>query len=95
MTTNQFTIYTANDVQGPGFLNGTTGSLIAILNACLVNGYGTGSYYKAPVGWTKPLPDVSSSVGSLPILACYQQGTGSQFTLFVNDSGANTSALGK
>ena len=86
---SQFTIYTSSDPQGPNYINGLTGSLIQVLNACLVYGYGT----KPAAGWAKPLPDISSSVGSLPILACYQQGSGSGMTLFVNDSAPNALSL--
>ena len=82
MVTNQFTIYTASDPNGPGYLYGSTGSLPTILDACLVNGY-TG---KPAAGWTKPLPNITGST-SASIYACYQQGTGSGFVLFINDSG--------
>ena len=76
---SKFTIYTAADPGSPGYLNGTTGSLISILNACLVNGY-TG---KPGAGWTKPLPDSAS------VYACYQQPTGSGDILFINDNAPN------
>ena len=97
MPVSQFTIYTNADTFGPGLLTGQTGSLTAILDACLVNGYGSGSaYYKPAAGWSKPLPNISSSVDSLPQLACYQQGaTGSQYVLFVNDSGPNITSTAK
>jgi hypothetical protein len=85
MPTSQFTIYTSQDPYGPGLANGLTGSLIPILNACLVDGYGTGSYYKAPAGWSKPLADVAGNF-PMSVLACYKQGSGSMMTLFVNDS---------
>ena len=89
MVTNQFTIYQATDIGGPGYMYGQTGSLIPILDACLVNGYGTGSNYKAPAGWTKPLPNITSSIasGNANVFGCYQQGTGSMFNLFINDAG--------
>lgn len=75
MATNQFTIYTATDINGPGPLTGTTGSLITLLDACLVNGY-TG---KPAAGWTKPIANSGSVYGA------WTQGTGSGFTLFIND----------
>lgn len=78
---SQFTIYTSNDVGGPGFVTGTTGSLINILDYCLVYGYGTGSYYKAPAGWTKPFENSGSAYG------CWRQGGGSSMSLFMNDNG--------
>ena len=74
---SQFTIYSSTDVNGPGPLTGKTGSLIQVLDACLVNGYGS----KPSAGWTKPLANISASC-----IGCYQQGAGSQFTLFVNDN---------
>ena len=88
MAVSQFTFYTSMDPQGPGPVNGTSGSLINALDACLVNGYGTGSYFKASVGWSKPLPNVSASAASIQSqLACYKQASGSGLTLMVNDSG--------
>ncbi len=83
MATSQFTIYSSSDPNGPGMLLGTNGSLVSVLNACLVNGYSG----KPAAGWTKPLPDISGS------MACYKQASGSQFTLFVNDSGPNVASL--
>lgn len=76
MPTSQFTIYTSSDTSGPGLLTGLSGSLIPILDAVLVNGYGS----KAPAGWTKPLPNSAS------VYACYQPGSGSKFNLFINDN---------
>lgn len=95
MPVGQFTIYTSSDPQGVGLITGQTGSLNNILDACLVYGYGTGSYYKAPAGWSKPIANISSSAGSLPQLACYKQASGSQFVLFVNDSGPNVTSTAK
>lgn len=95
MPSSKLTIYTSNDPQGPGYLNGLSGSLINILDACLVNGYGTGSYYKAPAGWSKPLMNYSNSVAYGPQLACYKQASGSKCTLFVNDAGPNATSLYK
>jgi hypothetical protein len=85
MATSQFTIYSSLDQYGPGYLNGLTGSLITVLDACLVNGY-TG---KPAAGWSKPFANSGSVIG------CYKQGSGSRFTLFVNDNGPQVSALGK
>jgi hypothetical protein len=96
MAVSQFKIYTSSDPQGPGLMTGLSGSLTNILDYCLVYGYGTSSYYKSPAGWTKPLPNVSSSAGQLPQLACYKNGaSGSQFTVFVNDASPNATATGK
>ena len=62
----QFTIYRSTDVGAP-VLNGTLGSLITVLDAVLVNGYGS----KTAAGWTKPY----SSSNNLS--ASYKQGSGS------------------
>lgn len=42
-------VYRSSD-QGAPVLDGTAGSLIGVLSACLVDGYGT----KQPAGWSKP-----------------------------------------
>jgi len=89
MPVSQFTIYSSADPYGPGPIDGLTGSLVRVLDACLVDGYGTGSYFKAAAGWTKPFTNWSGS------LACYKQPSGSQMTLVVNDTNPNTTAAGK
>ena len=68
---SQFTIYSSSDVGGPGLITGTTGSLITVLDACLVNGYSG----KSAAGWTKPLGTLSGSISA------YQQGSGSKLDL--------------
>lgn len=68
------TIYTSADGSAPT-LNGTAGSLVALLDAILVNGYGA----KSAAGWTKPYS--SSNYGA------YKQGSGGlDNLLWVNDS---------
>ena len=76
----QFTYYTGSDA-GATSLTGTSGSLLSVLDACLVNGYGA----KPGAGWTKPHAN-SNNVG------CYQQGTGSFMHLMVVDNALTTSA---
>lgn len=75
----QFIVYTSSDASGPGTLSGPVGTLLSILDACLVNGY-TG---KAAAGWSKPFAN-SGNMG------CYKQGTGSgsavQYNLVINDN---------
>ena len=91
MATSQFTIYRSNDAGAP-FLYGTTGSVISILDACLVNGFGSlgGS------GWTKPFPNTSSANGvHSASVGCYQQPSGSGLYLFINDNRPNGLSLGK
>lgn len=82
MATSQFTVYSSYDVSAPS-LTGLSGSLLDVLDGCLVNGYGS----KVAAGWTKPLAN-SASMG------CYKQPSGSLCTLFINDaapSGSTTS----
>ena len=62
----QFTIYRSTDVGAP-VLNGLSGSLITVLDAILVNGYGT----QPSASWTKPY---SSSANDYAI---YKQGSNS------------------
>jgi hypothetical protein len=71
-------VYKSTDTGAPQNTN-AAGSLIAILDACLVNGYGTGGDAKAPAGWTKPFSGTNK--------AGYKQGAGSNgFYLRVDDS---------
>lgn len=89
MTTSQFTIYRSTDVGAP-VLKGTSGSLVAIFDACLINGYGS----QAPAGWTQPIPHESSShyLVSGSVDGCYQNISGSGMTLYVNDDRPNGSS---
>lgn len=85
-----FTIYKSNDVSAPSFY-GTTGSYVALLDACLVNGYGS----KVGAGWTKPVPNTGSG-GTFPAsMGCWKQPTGSGFVLVVNDNRPNATSLGR
>lgn len=79
MPTSQFTIYSSDDPGAP-ILNGATGSLLSVLNGCLVTGYGA----KLPAGWKKPFPDTGSRPGS-NIVGAFTMPSGSGFTMFVND----------
>lgn len=55
------TIYRWDDASAP-VLNGTAGSLIALLDACLVAGYGD----KASSGWTKPYTGTNLAAFRMP-----------------------------
>jgi hypothetical protein len=77
MIYSQFKFYTSIDLGAP-VLSAGTGSIIDVLDACLINGYGD----KTPAGWLRPIPSMTASYR-----ACYQQPSGSGFILFVNDSG--------
>jgi len=56
--------YYRSDDAGAPVLDGNNGSLIAVLDACLVNGYGS----KPGAGWTKPFSGTN--------LAAYRMGAG-------------------
>ncbi len=70
----QFTRYASTDSSAP-VLTGATGSLVALLDATLVNGYGA----KAAAGWVKSFAGTSKAV--------YRPGAGNQFYLRVQDDG--------
>lgn len=70
--------YSSTDVDAP-ILNAEPGSLITVLNACLVNGYGT----KSGAGWTLL---GQGTAASNPYTAMYQMGSGSRCVLYVNDN---------
>jgi hypothetical protein len=72
-------VYRSTDTSAPT-LNGQVGSLISVLDAVLVNGYGA----KSSLGWTKPF--TGTNLGS------YRNGTGgNQLYLDVNDANAGSS----
>lgn len=73
-------VYQSSDVGAPQLTN-ASGSLIAILDACLVNGYGS----KAGAGWTKPY-------ASSNLIGGYQQGAGSNGFICQVDDSAGTVA---
>jgi len=73
----QFTIYRSTDASAP-VLTGEVGSLVALLTACLVNGYGA----KATAGWTLSYTGTNKAV--------YRPGAGSQHYLHVADAGGST-----
>jgi hypothetical protein len=84
---SQFTVYASTDsgaIAGSITLNGNAGSLITVLDACLVNGY-TG---KAAAGWTKPVATASN-------ITSYKQGAGALLGLVINDATPNGTSLGK
>lgn len=71
-------VYYSTDASAPS-LTGQSGALIGILDACLVNGYGS----KAAAGWTKPFSGTN--------LAAYLQGSGGNgHYLSVDDTGTTT-----
>jgi len=86
---SQFIIYKSSDTSAPSFY-GTTGSIVMLLDSCLVNGYGT----QPGAGWKKPFSNTSSVAASVnATCGGWQQPTGSGFYLFVNDGAPNVTAL--
>lgn len=85
MAVSQFKVYSSSDFGAPQ-LSGTSGSLVTVLDAVLVNGYGN----KTSAGWTKPLPNdaVTGSIG------CWQYPSGSRLILFINDAAPTNSSNG-
>jgi hypothetical protein len=67
------TIYRSSDASAPA-LSGTAGALITVLDAILVNGYGT----QPAAGWAKSFSGTNQ--------ATYRPGAGTQFYLNVNDA---------
>lgn len=68
------TVYYSTDASAPT-LSGTAGTLIAVLDACLVNGYGS----KSSAGWAKSYSGTN--------LAAYRAPSGNRFYLRIDDSG--------
>lgn len=71
------TIYRSTDASAP-VLTGQVGTLVALLDACLVTGYGA----KAAAGWTKPYTSTNAA-------AFRQGGTGIKMYLQVDDNAPN------
>jgi hypothetical protein len=76
---SQLIAFSSSDVGGPGLLTGQAGSLLSILDACLVTTYA--GHVISPA-WTKPFAN-SGNIG------CYKQGAGAGLSLLINDNGPN------
>lgn len=75
-------VYRSTDASAPQLVNGTAGNIIAVLDACLVNGFGS----KTAAGWTKAFSSTN--------IACYRQGVGSNSRyLRVTDTNADYAAF--
>lgn len=74
------TIYRSDDASAPS-LSGTAGSLITVLDAILVNGYGS----KAAAGWAKEFSGTN--------LAAYRAPAGNRFRLRVDDTATGSARL--
>lgn len=68
-------LYLSTDTSAPS-LTGTVGSMIALLDACLVNGYGS----QTAAGWAKAFSGTN--------LAAYRAASGNRFYLRIDDTGA-------
>jgi hypothetical protein len=71
------TVFKSTDPSAP-VLSGTVGSLVALLDACLVNGY-TG---KTALGWGRPFSSTNAAV--------YRAPSGLQHYLQITDNGTDT-----
>lgn len=78
------TVYKSTDSSAPVHSN-AAGGLLTLLDAILVNGYGTGPGAKAAQGWTIDYTGTN--------LRSYRAATGNRMTLGVDDTGANNSRL--
>lgn len=74
------TIYRSSDASAP-VLSGTAGTLVNILDACLVNGYGA----KAAAGWAKAFSSTN--------IAAYRAAAGSRMYLRVDDTSAQEARI--
>ena len=81
MASPTVTLYSSTDPSAP-VLNGNSGSLITVLTACLVSGYGT----KAGAGWT-----LLGSSSSSNYTAMYKMGSGSGYVMQINDNSPSSS----
>src|ERR1035437_2380958 len=76
---SQFTVFSSSDAAGPGLLTGAAGSLLAVLDACLVTSY---AGHTLAAQWTKPTANAGN-------IGCYKQGAGAGLSLVINDAGPN------
>lgn len=77
------TIFRSSDTSAPT-LDGTSGSLVAVLDGCLVNGYAGNP---TPLGWGHPFTAANKAV--------YRAASGVRHYLDVNDASPNGTALGR
>ena len=82
MATSQFTIYKSTDSGAPIF-NGSTGSLVTVLSASLVAGYGS----KPAAGWTMPY---TSSNGYNAVFRNSTSGSGFYLNVFDDGRGGGS-----
>lgn len=82
----QYNRYSSSDAAGPGLLTGQAGKLIALLKACLVDGY-AGHAAPSPA-WTQPVA-TAGNIGS------FKAGAGSQMSFVLNDNGENVTSTFK
>ena len=74
-------VYRSTDPSAP-ILNGTLGSLVGLLKACLVSGYGVGDDQKPGIGW-----HIDESTDGLKAAFYGLDVTSGQPILFMDDSG--------
>lgn len=79
-----WTFYKSTDQDAP-VLTGQADSLIALLDACLVNGYGSGANEKAAAGWSKAFTGTNK--------AAYRAGAAARARFFVRVENTNQNGL--
>lgn len=84
----QFIQYSSSDAGGPGLLTGAAGTLIAVLKACLVDGY----LAHAAAGWSQPVA-TAGNIGSFKNASPANGGNG--FGFVINDNGPNVTSTFK
>lgn len=92
MSQSQYSVYSSLDSGAPT-LDGLSGSLIRVLDACLINGYGS----KSGVGWSRKYATTDLTSGNSGTQAVYQcpSGSASAFYLYVGDNAPHSSSLGR
>lgn len=79
---SQYGIFSSSDAAGPGLITGTSGSLITVLDACLITGYAG----HPAAGWSHPVATAAD-------IASYQLGAGSSgLACVINDAGPNVTS---
>lgn len=88
----QFNVYQSSDASAPA-LSGASGALVSLLDACLINGYGS----KSSAGWSRvynATGGISGNTGTQAIYRC-PSGASSGFLFYVGDNSPHATSLGK
>ncbi len=61
-------LFRSSDIGAPQLSTSNDGSLLTILRACLVDGYGSGGNVRTPAGWTMPFSDIPNGIACFKAL---------------------------